>query len=166
MQESLKTNRRCLELSFAATSCVSCAVCTRWRQVRLPPTLGPPWLRLSLKCELLVVGDAYMAAGGLFNKGTMSDGSEHAPASLLFSLLAHEAAAELGLKLRVGIHCGPVTSGLSACRLGMSGSHLLTCALHSWHGSSEFAGFFCLSSLYVCHSFSRHPLGPLLFVWF
>ena len=38
--------------------------------------------------------------------------SSHAPASLLFSLLAHQAAAELGLRLRVGIHCGPVTSGL------------------------------------------------------
>ena len=51
-----------------------------------------------------------MACGGLFDASPAA--VEHAPSALLFSLLAHEAAAGLDLRLRVGIHCGPVTSGL------------------------------------------------------
>jgi class 3 adenylate cyclase len=36
----------------------------------------------------------------------------HASAALLFALRAHGAAAACGLRVRAGIHSGPVTSGL------------------------------------------------------
>lgn len=50
-----------------------------------------------------------MIAGGLFPPK-----AAHASAALLWALLAHEAAAGFGLRLRVGVHAGPLTSGLSA----------------------------------------------------
>ena len=56
-----------------------------------------------------------MACGGLFDAKCAdadASGVGHAPSALLFSLLAHEAAAELDLMLRAGVHVGPVTSGL------------------------------------------------------
>lgn len=56
-----------------------------------------------------------MACGGLFDTPSVV---HHAPSSLLFALLAHEAAAELGLRLRAGIHCGSVTSGLIGATRG------------------------------------------------
>jgi class 3 adenylate cyclase len=37
---------------------------------------------------------------------------EHAAAALLFALRAHAAAAAVGLRVRCGVHSGPVTAGL------------------------------------------------------
>ena len=67
------------------------------------------------------VGDAYMACGGLFAQDPASPASDpssaeaahgHAHAALLFALLSQSAAAQSGVQLRIGIHTGPVTSGL------------------------------------------------------
>ena len=53
------------------------------------------------------VGDEYMAAAGL-----LSQRRQHAAAALAFGLRAHGAARACGLRVRVGVHSGPVTSGL------------------------------------------------------
>ena len=98
-------------------SCATCADCTRSIRVRLLERATQITSRR--RCPLLTrrlrapVGDTYVACGGLFDSPSSSHPSanvvDHA---LLFSLLAHEAAAGLGLRLRAGVHCGAATSGL------------------------------------------------------
>ena len=75
-------------------------------------------------------GDAYLCAGGLFDsersgggglseEGGSSGGScacHHAASALLFALMAHDAAAAVGLRLRAGVHVGPVASGVVGLR--------------------------------------------------
>ncbi len=50
-----------------------------------------------------------MAAAGLLPR---RPGGDAAAAALLFALRAHGAAAEVGLRVRCGVHSGPVTAGL------------------------------------------------------
>ena len=68
--------------------------------------------QLSAEACSLPVGDCFMAACGLFPPHL--EPSSAAAAATLFCLRAHAAASELGLRLRAGVHTGPVTAGLSA----------------------------------------------------
>ena len=77
------------------------------------------YCRFDELCESLgvykveTVGDQYMAAAGLTPGGGKADGAcRHAAAAALFALRAHSAAAACGLRVRSGVHSGPVTSGL------------------------------------------------------
>ena len=69
-------------------------------------------------CETLgiykveTVGDCYMAAAGLLSPSEAGSARRHAAAAALFALRAHAAAAACGLRVRAGVHSGPVTSGL------------------------------------------------------
>jgi class 3 adenylate cyclase len=78
-------------------------------------TLHALFSRFDELCERLgvykveTVGDEYMAAAGLLS---LPRARQHAAAALLFALRAHDAARACGLRVRVGVHAGPVTSGL------------------------------------------------------
>jgi class 3 adenylate cyclase len=55
---------------------------------------------------------SYMAAAGLLSPSEAGSARRHAAAATLFALRAHAAAGACGLRVRAGVHSGPVTSGL------------------------------------------------------
>ena len=52
-----------------------------------------------------------MCAGGLFGAAAADDPADAAQRALLFGLCAHDEAAAADLRLRIGLHTGPVVSG-------------------------------------------------------
>ena len=79
------------------------------------------------RSKIETIGDEYMAAAGL-----LSQRRQHAAAALAFGLRAHGAARACGLRVRVGVHSGPVTSGLVGrvrARFCLFGG---ACLPHAW----------------------------------
>lgn len=67
--------------------------------------------------KIKTVGDAYMAAGGLSDEGTLANTATHVAAALRLAGAMHETAQRLRLagqpvQLRIGIHTGPVMAGV------------------------------------------------------
>lgn len=104
--------------------------------------------------KLEIVGDCYVAVGGLMKRETVPDVTSIAVASemLEFGLALHDIAKSIEspepLYLRVGIHCGPVTSGIigrSSCKFMLFGDAMntasrmeSTCPSGKLQVSSEF----------------------------
>ena len=87
--------------------------------------MGRQAFTLAIITQVETIGDSYMAVSGMLPKR-----ADHARAALRFALDMHEAAAATELRpgggahgeyddeeseclsIRVGLHCGPVTSGI------------------------------------------------------
>lgn len=108
--------------------------------------------------KLEVVGDCYVAVGGLMKKDTTHPNVTSLPATanqmLDFALAMQDIAASIDthrLVLRIGIHCGPVTSGIigrTSCKFMLFGDAMntasrmeSTCPKGKIQASEEFHRF-------------------------
>lgn len=128
--ETLKAapDRAVAEALPAATILIADVVSFSTRSAGLPPaglldfleTLFGRFDRLAAAHRfetIKTMGDAYMAAGGLYEGGDAADAPRHAAEALALAAAMHAAVRDLQLagmpvRLRIGIHTGPVMAGV------------------------------------------------------
>ncbi|MGH6929785.1 MAG: adenylate/guanylate cyclase domain-containing protein, partial [Dongiaceae bacterium] len=138
------------------------------RLVHLLNALFSDFDRLSVRFgleKIKTIGDAYMVAGGL-----LEPGSDHVESAADMALAMRDAlraaSGRLGepLRLRIGIHTGPVVSGIIGTHkfiFDVWGDTVNTASRMESHGTPDEINVSAAAYLRLCEKFSFQPRGVI-----